>query len=468
MMELSDLTAISPVDGRYGPRTAALRTVFSEYGLFHRRVQVEIRWLQALAKHPGITGLSELSPAANRELETIIRDFSTADAGRIKEIEKTTNHDVKAVEYFIREKIRDNGELRSASGFVHFACTSEDINNLSQGLMLAEAREQHLCPDLDKLIDVLCGLAGRWAAQPMLARTHGQPASPTTLGKELAVFAHRLRRQYTLFKQVEIPGKMNGAVGNFNAHLAAYPGVDWMEFSRVFVEESLGLEHNPHTTQIESRDYLAGYCHALDRINTVLVDLCRDIWGYIALDYFQLKPVEGEVGSSTMPHKVNPIDFENAEGNLGVANALFTFLAEKLPVSRWQRDLTDSTVIRNMGTAIAHCIIAYRSCLQGLDKLEANTEKINTDLEDNPEVLAEAMQTVMRRHGIEEPYEKLKELTRGQRVTLAILREFIAGLDLPAQDKAALAKLSPGDYIGNAVQQTEQIISGGKGQKPGR
>ena len=468
MMELSDLTAISPVDGRYGPRTAALRTVFSEYGLFHRRVQVEIRWLQALAKHPGITGLSELSPAANRELETIIRDFSTADAGRIKEIEKTTNHDVKAVEYFIREKIRDNGELRSASGFVHFACTSEDINNLSQGLMLAEAREQHLCPDLDKLIDVLCGLAGRWAAQPMLARTHGQPASPTTLGKELAVFAHRLRRQYTLFKQVEIPGKMNGAVGNFNAHLAAYPGVDWMEFSRVFVEESLGLEHNPHTTQIESRDYLAGYCHALYRINTVLVDLCRDIWGYIALDYFQLKPVEGEVGSSTMPHKVNPIDFENAEGNLGVANALFTFLAEKLPVSRWQRDLTDSTVIRNMGTAIAHCIIAYRSCLQGLDKLEANTEKINTDLEDNPEVLAEAMQTVMRRHGIEEPYEKLKELTRGQRVTLAILREFIAGLDLPAQDKAALAKLSPGDYIGNAVQQTEQIISGGKGQKPGR
>ena len=468
MMELSDLTAISPVDGRYGPQTAALRTVFSEYGLFHRRVQVEIRWLQALAKHPGITGLSELSPAANRELETIIRDFSTADAGRIKEIEKTTNHDVKAVEYFIREKIRDNGELRSASGFVHFACTSEDINNLSQGLMLAEAREHHLCPDLDKLIDVLCGLAGRWAAQPMLARTHGQPASPTTLGKELAVFAHRLRRQYTLFKQVEIPGKMNGAVGNFNAHLAAYPGVDWMEFSRVFVEESLGLEHNPHTTQIESRDYLAGYCHALDRINTVLVDLCRDIWGYIALDYFQLKPVEGEVGSSTMPHKVNPIDFENAEGNLGVANALFTFLAEKLPVSRWQRDLTDSTVIRNMGTAIAHCIIAYRSCLQGLDKLEANTEKINTDLEDNPEVLAEAMQTVMRRHGIEEPYEKLKELTRGQRVTLAILREFIAGLDLPAQDKAALAKLSPGDYIGNAVQQTEQIISGGKGQKPGR
>ena len=301
----------------------------------------------------------------------------------------------------------------------------------------------------------------------MLARTHGQPASPTTMGKELAVFAHRLRRQQALFKQVGILGKINGAVGNFNAHLAAYPEVDWMEFSRAFVEESLGLEHNPHTTQIESHDYLAGYCHALNRINTVLVDLCRDIWGYIALDYFRLKPVEGEVGSSTMPHKVNPIDFENAEGNLGIANALLTFLAEKLPVSRWQRDLTDSTVIRNMGTAIAHCIIAYQSCLKGLNKLEANAERLNADLEDNPEVLAEAIQTVMRRHGIEEPYEKLKELTRGQRVTLAILREFIAGLDIPAQDKAALAKLSPRDYIGNAIQQTEQIISGGKEQKPG-
>ena len=367
-MELDHLTAISPIDGRYGPKTAALRAVFSEYGLFHRRVQVEIRWLQALAKHPGITGLPELSPAANRELEAIIHDFSPADAGRIKEIEKTTNHDVKAVEYFIREKIRDNEELRPASGFVHFACTSEDINNLSRGLMLAEAREQQLDPDLDKLIDVLCSLAGRWAAQPMLARTHGQPASPTTLGKELAVFAHRLRRQQALFNQVGILGKINGAVGNFNAHLAAYPEVDWMEFSRAFVEESLGLEHNPHTTQVESHDYLAGYCHALNRINTVLVDLCRDIWGYIALDYFRLKPVEGEVGSSTMPHKVNPIDFENAEGNLGTANALLTFLAEKLPVSRWQRDLTDSTVTRNMGTAIAHCIIAYRSMPEGAEQ----------------------------------------------------------------------------------------------------
>ena len=466
-MELNHLTAISPIDGRYGPKTTALRTVFSEYGLFHRRVQVEIRWLQALAKHRDITDLPELSPAANRELETIIRDFSAADAGRIKEIEKITNHDVKAVEYFIREKIRDNDELRSISGFFHFACTSEDINNISQGLMLSEVREQHLCTALDELIDSLCRLAERWAAQPMLSRTHGQPASPTTLGKELAVFVHRLRRQLTRFNEVEILGKINGAVGNFNAHRVAYPDVDWMEFSRSFVEEDLGLKHNPHTTQIESHDYMAEYFHALSRINTILVDLCRDIWGYIALDYFQLNPVEGEVGSSTMPHKVNPIDFENAEGNLGVANALLSFLAEKLPVSRWQRDLTDSTVIRNMGTALAHCIIAYQSCLKGLDKLEANTERINADLENNPEVLAEAIQTVMRRHGIDDSYEKLKELTRGQRVTQTSLREFIAGLDLPIRDKAVLSELSPRDYIGNAIEQTKQIISREKRPKSG-
>ncbi len=466
-MELNHLTAISPIDGRYGPKTTALRTVFSEYGLFHRRVQVEIRWLQALAKHPDMTGPPELSPAANRELETIIKDFSTADAGRIKEIEKITNHDVKAVEYFIREIIRDNDELRSISGFFHFACTSEDINNLSQGLMLSEVREQHLCTALDELIDSLCRLAERWAAQPMLSRTHGQPASPTTLGKELAVFVHRLRRQLTRFNEVEILGKINGAVGNFNAHRVAYPDVDWMEFSRSFVEEDLGLKHNPHTTQIESHDYMAEYFHALSRINTILVDLCRDIWGYIALDYFKLNLVEGEVGSSTMPHKVNPIDFENAEGNLGVANALLSFLAEKLPVSRWQRDLTDSTTIRNMGTALAHCIIAYQSCLKGLDKLEANTERINADLENNPEVLAEAIQTVMRRHDIDDSYEKLKELTRGQRVTQTSLREFIAGLDLPIRDKAVLSELSPRDYIGNAIEQTKQIISREKGPKSG-
>ena len=457
-MELTQLTAISPIDGRYGSKTAELRAVFSEYGLCHRRVEVEIRWLQCLAGYPGITGLPGLSPAAHRELEAIIRDFSEADAGRIKEIEKTTNHDVKAVEYFIREKISGNDELRAWLPFVHFACTSEDINNLSQGLVLAGAREEHLLPALEKLMGMLCEHATRWADLPMLSRTHGQPASPTTLGKELALFIHRLQSQLARFRQVEVLGKMNGAVGNFNAHRAACPEADWMEISRGFVE-SMGLTHNPHTTQVESRDYMAEYFHALVRANTVLVDLCRDVWGYIALDYFRLKTVAGEVGSSTMPHKVNPIDFENAEGNLGVANALLGFLAEKLPVSRWQRDLTDSTVARNVGTAIAHCVIAYRSCLKGLEKLEANTARIGADLEDNPEVLAEAIQTVLRRHGIEDSYEKLRELTRGRKVTLVSLRDFLTGLDLPEEATAALSNLEPGDYTGNAAEQAMQIIA---------
>lgn len=460
-MELNQLTAISPIDGRYGSRTAELRAVFSEYGLCRRRVEVEIRWLQALAKHPQITGLPGLSPDSDRELEAIIRDFSEADAGRIKEIEKTTNHDVKAVEYFIRERIAGNGELHTWLPFVHFACTSEDINNLSQGLMLVEAREEHLCAPLVRVMDALCVLAARWAALPMLSRTHGQPASPTTLGKELALFIHRLQSQLARFRQVEILGKMNGATGNFNAHRVACPGVDWTGISRDFVE-SLGLTHNPHTTQVESRDYMAEYFHALVRANTVLIDLCRDVWGYIALDYFRLKTVAGEVGSSTMPHKVNPIDFENAEGNLGVANALLGFLAEKLPVSRWQRDLTDSTVTRNMGAAIAHCVISYRSCLKGLEKLEANMARIGADLEDNPEVLAEAIQTVLRRHGIEDSYEKLKDLTRGQKVTLASLRDFLTGLDLPEEATAALSDLEPGDYTGNAAEQAMQIIAAWK------
>ena len=458
-MELSHLTAISPIDGRYGSRTAELRSLFSEYGLFHKRLEVEIRWLQALASHPGITGPDGLSPAAAQALDAIVRDFSPADAARIKQLEQTTNHDVKAVEYFIREKISGDGELRSLSEFIHFACTSEDINNLSQGLQLAQARDKHLCAALFPLMDELSGLAERWAAQPMLSRTHGQPASPTTLGKELAVFVHRLQRQLDRFRHIEILGKMNGAVGNFNAHLVACSDVDWMEFSRSFVE-ALGLSHNPHTTQIEPHDYQAEYFQALGRINTILVDLCRDIWGYIALDYFRLKAVAGETGSSTMPHKVNPIDFENAEGNLGVANALLGFLAEKLPVSRWQRDLTDSTVTRNMGTAIAHSIIACQSCLKGLGKLEANTERIEADLDNNPEVLAEAIQTVMRRHGIQGSYEKLRELTRGQRLDRASLQKFIAGLDLPAQAKAALSALEPRDYIGTAVEQTGQIVAG--------
>ena len=460
-MELSQLTAISPIDGRYGSRTAPLRAVFSEYGLIRRRVEVEVRWLQCLAGYPEITGLPESDPAADRDLEAIVKDFPVADAARIKEIEKTTNHDVKAVEYFIREKIDGNAGLRPWSPFVHFACTSEDINNLSQGLMLGEARREHLCPALDELMDTLCALAGRWAALPMLSRTHGQPASPTTLGKELAIFVHRLQSRLEDFRQVGILGKMNGATGNFNAHRVACPEADWMEITRNFVE-SLGLKHNPHTTQVEPHDYMAEYFHALARINTVLVDLCRDVWGYIALDYFRLKTVSGEVGSSTMPHKVNPIDFENAEGNLGAANALLGFLAEKLPVSRWQRDLTDSTVTRNMGAAIAHCVIAWRSCLKGLDKLEANTAKIGTDLEDNPEVLAEAIQTMLRRHGAEDSYEQLKELTRGQKISLDSMRKFIAGLDLPEQARAALTDLEPGDYTGNAAEQAVQIIAAWK------
>ena len=438
-----------------------MRAVFSEYGLIRKRVEVEVRWLQCLAGHPEITGLPGLDQAADRDLEAIIKDFPVADAARIKEIEKTTNHDVKAVEYFIREQINGNAGLHPWSPFVHFACTSEDINNLSQGLMLDEARQAHLCPALDELVDALCDLAARWAALPMLSRTHGQPASPTTLGKELAIFVHRLQARLEDFRQVEILGKMNGATGNFNAHRVACPEADWTEITRNFVE-SLGLKHNPHTTQVEPHDYMAGYFHALARINSVLVDLCRDVWGYIALDYFRLKAVSGEVGSSTMPHKVNPIDFENAEGNLGSANALLGFLAEKLPVSRWQRDLTDSTVTRNMGAAIAHCIIAWRSCLKGLGKLEANTARIGADLEDNPEVLAEAIQTMLRRHGAEDSYEKLKELTRGQKISLDSLREFIAGLDLPEQARATLADLEPGDYTGNAAEQAARIIAAWK------
>ena len=458
VMELTQLSAISPVDGRYGARSAELRAVFSEYGLMHRRVEVEIRWLQWLGQSPDLTGLPALSEEATRQLDAIIRDFSEADAGRIKEIEKTTNHDVKAVEYFIREKIAANKVLRRYTPFIHFACTSEDINNLGQGLMLTAARKDHLLPALEGLMDTLCEHAARWAALPMLAHTHGQPASPTTLGKELALFAHRLQRQLAQFRQLDILGKFNGAVGNFNAHLSACPEADWMDISRRFVE-SLGLTHNPHTAQIEPHDNKAEYFQSLSRINTILLDLCRDLWGYISLDYFQLKAVAGEVGSSTMPHKVNPIDFENAEGNLGLANALLGFMAEKLPVSRWQRDLTDSTVTRNMGTAVAHCLIAYQSCLKGLGKLEANEGRLRADLNDNPEVLAEAVQTVMRKHGIEDSYEKLKELTRGQRITLALLRQFIESLDIRAGDKAALLALEPADYVGNAAQQTKQIVS---------
>ncbi len=457
-MELTPLTALSPVDGRYGERTAELRGIFSEFGLFQRRLTVEIRWLQALAAHPDITEAPPLNAAAAAVLEEVISGFSLADAQRIKELEQTTNHDVKAAEYFLREKMAPHDELRCYAAFIHFACTSEDVNNLAHALMLQAAREQHLGPVLDEICTALAAAAQQYAAQPMLGRTHGQPASPTTLGKELAVFIHRLRRQLRCFREVPILGKMNGATGNFNAHLAAYPAVDWPALSQSCVQ-SLGLTHNPHTTQIESHDCMAEYFHALVRINVILLDLCRDAWGYIALDYFQQQAVAGETGSSTMPHKINPIDFENAEGNLGTANALLAFLAEKLPVSRWQRDLSDSTALRNMGTALAHCLVAYRSCLRGLGRLEANVERIDADLNDNPQVLAEAIQTVMRRYGIDDAYEQLKALTRGQPLTAERLRQFIAGLDLPEPVKEALGRLAPRDYIGNAAEQVAQIIS---------
>jgi adenylosuccinate lyase len=451
-MELSALTAISPIDGRYQNKTDSLRPIFSEYGLFHFRVQVEIEWLKALANHPEIIEVENFSSDTIALLDTIKDNFSVADAAAIKEIEKTTNHDVKAVEYFIRDKIKTNASLENASQFIHFACTSEDINNLSHALMLKEARETVLAPKLQGLITHLQTLASNHAALPMLCRTHGQTASPTTLGKEFAVYVHRLSRQQDQLEQIEILGKMNGAVGNFNAHLSAYPELDWMSLSKEFVE-GLGLDWNPHTTQIESHDYMAEYFHVLSRVNTILIDLSRDIWSYISLGYFKLKLKEGEIGSSTMPHKVNPIDFENAEGNFGLANGIFEHLAQKLPISRWQRDLTDSTVLRNMGVGIAHSLIAFDSCAKGLSKLDVNPTAINDDLEQSWEVLAEPIQTVMRRFGIDNAYEQLKELTRGQHINQETLHIFIEQLDLPADAKSQLQQLTPQNYIGNAEAQ---------------
>ncbi len=451
-MELSALTAISPIDGRYQNKTDALRPIFSEYGLFRFRVQVEIEWLKALANHPEIIEVDSFSAEALAALDKIKNDFSVDDAAAIKDIEKTTNHDVKAVEYFIRDKIKDNASLQQASQFIHFACTSEDINNLSHALMLKEARATVIGPGLQELITHLQVLASEHAALPMLCRTHGQTASPTTLGKEFAIYVHRLLRQQSQLQQVEILGKMNGAVGNFNAHLSAYPELDWMALSKEFVE-GLGLDWNPHTTQIESHDYMAEYFHVLSRINTILIDLSRDIWSYISLGYFKLKLKEGEIGSSTMPHKVNPIDFENAEGNLGLANGIFEHLAQKLPISRWQRDLTDSTVLRNMGVGIAHTLIAFDSCAKGLTKLDVNPTAINDDLEQSWEVLAEPIQTVMRRYGIDNAYEQLKELTRGQNINQETLHKFIGQLELPDNVKSQLQQLTPQNYIGNAELQ---------------
>lgn len=447
-MSQSALTAISPIDGRYSGKVEALRPIFSEYGLIRYRVEVEVRWLQALAKHTQIIEVPSFSDEANTLLNNIVSEFSESDAQRVKDIERTTNHDVKAVEYFLKEKIADNAELQKVNEFFHFACTSEDINNLSYALMLKEGREV-MMPQINDCIAAIKNIATATAAQPMLSRTHGQSASPTTTGKEFANVAARLSRQQQQFLKVELLGKINGAVGNYNAHSVAYPEIDWAKFAQDFVE-SLGLTFNPYTIQIEPHDYIAEYFHALSRFNTILLDFDRDIWGYISLGYFKQKTVAGEVGSSTMPHKVNPIDFENSEGNLGIANALFAFLAEKLPVSRWQRDLTDSTVLRNIGVGIAHTSIAIQSTLKGISKLEINPQAINADLDNNWEVLAEPIQTVMRRYGIEKPYEKLKELTRGQRLSAEDMQAFVKNLDIPVMAKDELLKLTPHTYTGYA------------------
>jgi adenylosuccinate lyase len=442
------LTAISPIDGRYADKVEQLRPIFSEFGLIRFRVQVEVRWLQALAQHPLIVEVKPFSDSANQLLNSIVDNFSESDAQRVKDIEKITNHDVKAVEYLLKEKITGYGELEQVSEFIHFACTSEDINNLSYALMLKEGRAV-IISQIDGCIAAISKAAVETAAQPMLSRTHGQPATPTTTGKEFANFAARMVRQKQQLESVAILGKINGAVGNYNAHHVAYPDVDWAEFAKDFVE-SLGLQLNPYTIQIEPHDYIAEFFHALSRFNTILLDFDRDVWGYISLGYFKQKTIAGEIGSSTMPHKVNPIDFENSEGNLGIANALFGFLAEKLPVSRWQRDLTDSTVLRNIGVGIAHTSIAIQASLKGISKLEINSDAIEADLNANWEVLAEPIQTVMRRYGIEKPYEKLKELTRGQRITPEQLREFVTKLEIPASAKADLLELTPRDYTGYA------------------
>jgi adenylosuccinate lyase len=455
-MKFSALTAISPIDGRYQSKTDSLRPIFSEYGLFRFRVQVEIEWLKALANHSGIVEVEKFSAHSISILDSIKDNFSVEDAEAIKEIEKTTNHDVKAVEYFIRDKIQTNAALKPASQFIHFACTSEDINNLSHALMLKEAREKILLPKLNQLNSVLRSLSSDYAAIPMLCRTHGQTASPTTLGKEITVYVHRLSRQLKQLEKIELLGKMNGAVGNFNAHLSAYPDLDWMALSKEFVE-GLGLDWNPHTTQIESHDYMAEYFHVLSRINTILIDFSRDIWSYISLGYFRLKLKKGEIGSSTMPHKVNPIDFENAEGNLGLANGIFEHLAQKLPISRWQRDLTDSPVLRKMGVGIAHTLIALDSSLKGLSKLDINTGALDQDLEQSWEILAEPIQTVMRRYGIDNAYEQLKELTRGQNINQETLRVFIEQLEIPDEAKSRLQALTPQNYIGNAETQAELL-----------
>ncbi|ALM71241.1 TPA: adenylosuccinate lyase [Vibrio parahaemolyticus] len=456
-MELSALTAVSPVDGRYGSKTIALREIFSEYGLLKYRTIVEIRWLQKLAATAEIAEVPAFSAEANQFLDDLAANFSEADALRIKEIERTTNHDVKAVEYFLKEKVADVPELHAVNEFFHFACTSEDINNTSHALMLKEARETVILPEIRNLIDAIKALAVEYRDIPLLSRTHGQPASPSTMGKEMANVAYRMERQYKQIENVEILAKINGAVGNYNAHLSAYPELDWHKFSEEFITESLGVTWNPYTTQIEPHDYIAELFDAVARFNTILIDFDRDVWGYIALGHFKQKTIAGEIGSSTMPHKVNPIDFENSEGNLGLANAVFGHLAQKLPISRWQRDLTDSTVLRNLGVGVGYAIIAYTSTLKGISKLEVNRDALLAELDKNWEVLAEPVQTVMRRYGIEKPYEKLKELTRGKRVDGEAMRNFIDGLELPEYEKARLKEMTPANYIGQAIELTDKL-----------
>jgi len=455
-MQLSSLTAVSSVDGRYAGRTAGLRGIFSEYGLIRYRVIVEIRWFQALAASDDIPQVANLSEAANAYLNTLVSEFDLKAAERVKAIEATTNHDVKAVEYYLKECFAKQDQLHALSEFLHFACTSEDINNLSYALMMKDARDQVLLPAYAEIDTALKGLVSEHADVPMLSRTHGQTASPTTLGKEIANVAMRLQRQSDLFKEQIMLGKINGAVGNFNAHICAYPDVDWPAFAQKFVE-SLGLSWNPWTTQIEPHDWMAESFHTMSRYHTILIDLCRDIWAYISIGYFSQKTIAGEIGSSTMPHKVNPIDFENAEGNLGVANALLSHLAEKLPLSRWQRDLTDSTVLRTIGTAVGHGMIAYASLLKGLGKLQVNQKKLADDLDNSWEVLAEPIQTVMRLYGIDNPYEQLKALTRGKAINAEILIEFVQTLEIPEAARQLLLELTPASYTGNAAEMARSL-----------
>ncbi|MCK6404874.1 MAG: adenylosuccinate lyase [Rhodocyclaceae bacterium] len=455
-MSFTMLTALSPLDGRYAAKVDTLRPQFSEYGLIRRRLQVEIEWLKALAAEPHFAEIPAFSPATVAALDALVANFEPQHAAEVKDIEAVTNHDVKALEYWIKKKLADNQEVMRVSEFIHFACTSEDINNLSHALMLKAARDEVLLPTIDKVIARLRELAHQLAEMPMMSRTHGQPATPSTMGKEMANVVYRLTRARERVAAVSLLGKINGAVGNYNAHLAAYPGYDWEGFAKRFVE-SLGLEFNPYTIQIEPHDAMAELFDAFARTNTILIDLDRDVWGYISLGFFKQKVKAGEIGSSTMPHKVNPIDFENSEGNLGLANAVLKHLAEKLPISRWQRDLTDSTVLRNMGVGLGYAQLGYDSLLRGLSKLEANAQCMLDDLDANWELLAEPIQTVMRRYGIANPYEKLKELTRGQRVSREGMQAFVATLEIPEAAKAELLKLTPWDYTGKAAELAKRI-----------